>query len=92
MSRRRMPWDDEYGRPVYICTDNPGSMLSRVADRIEAEMTANAEQVLANSRALLASQNVSAEALRFAIRRLTECLTDVLRIAEVRGERLSDSG
>ena len=92
MIRRRMPWNDEHGRPVYICTDNPDGLLSRMADRLEAEMTANAQKVLVNSRELLASENVSAEALRFAIRRLSECLMDVLRIAEIRGDRLSGMG
>ncbi|MFJ9179149.1 hypothetical protein [Streptomyces sp. NPDC102360] len=88
MSARLLPWPGENGRSAYLVTDNPDGYLSRLADRIEYEQLVDAREVLALSRGLLVDVDVAAIELRFIARRLTESLTQTLRIADSRGARL----
>ncbi|WP_461081772.1 hypothetical protein [Streptomyces deserti] len=86
---RLLPWTGADGKPCYLSTDNPHSLLSRLADDVEAAQLASAEQVLAGARAVLADPKAGERAMRFALTRALESLGDVLRIAVSRGERLS---
>lgn len=78
---RLLPWTTPDGRPCYLSTDRRDSMLSQLADDIEAAQLASAEQVLAGARAVLADPEAGERAVRFALTRTVESLRDVLRIA-----------
>ncbi|MEU6914898.1 hypothetical protein [Streptomyces olindensis] len=82
---RLLPWTDADGKPCYLSTDNPHSLLSQLADDIEAAQLASAEQVLAGARAVLGDPKAGDRALRFALTRALESLGDVLRVAVRKG-------
>jgi hypothetical protein len=84
---RLLPWTGSDGKPCYLSTDDPGSPLSRLADDLEAAQLASAEQVVAGAGAVLDDPKAGERAVRFALTRAVESLTDVLRIALSRGPR-----
>ncbi|MEU7718062.1 hypothetical protein [Streptomyces tibetensis] len=86
---RLLPWTGIDGRPCYLSTDDPDSLLSRLADDIEAAQLASAEQVLAGAKAVLGDAGAGERALRFALVRAVESLGEVLRVATSRGERIA---
>ncbi|MCD9592736.1 hypothetical protein LUV28_33775 [Streptomyces sp. 8ZJF_21] len=55
---------------------------------VTAERNAGGTQLLAHAGALLDEDKAASGELRFLARRLVEALTDVLRVAESRGQRL----
>ncbi|MFJ5995609.1 hypothetical protein [Streptomyces sp. NPDC092370] len=85
---RLLPWAGPGGKPCYLSTDNPDSLLSRLADDIEAAQLASAGQVLAGAEAVLRDTEAGERAVRFALVRTLESLGDVLRVAVSRGERI----
>ncbi|MFE7749053.1 hypothetical protein [Streptomyces sp. NPDC057428] len=84
---RLLPWNSPEGRPCYLSTDNPGSMLSGLADEVEAELVSCGEAVLSGAEAVLADAAAGEVAVRFALRRTTESLRDALRVAHCREGR-----
>jgi hypothetical protein len=86
---RLLPWPSPDGKPAFLAPDSEGGFLSRLADSIEAAQISNAEQVLEHSRRLLSDPKANAGELRYVATRLAECLSDVLRISESRGGRIS---
>ncbi|GAA4954727.1 hypothetical protein GCM10023238_21680 [Streptomyces heliomycini] len=56
--------------------------------RAEASQLATAEQILSHVGELLSDDRATASELRYAARRLSECLADTLRVAQSRGARL----
>ncbi|MFF8398926.1 hypothetical protein [Streptomyces sp. NPDC016172] len=78
---RLLPWAGADGKPCYLSSDNPDSLISRLADDVEAAQLASAEQVLAGARAVLGDPKAGESAVRFALTRAVESLGDVLRIA-----------
>ncbi|MFH9066383.1 hypothetical protein ACH4GM_35085 [Streptomyces coeruleorubidus] len=78
---RLLPWTGADGKPCYLSTDNPDSLLSRLADDVEAAQLASAEQVLAGAKAVLGDPKAGERAVRFALTRAVESLGDVLRVA-----------
>ncbi|GGV75263.1 hypothetical protein [Streptomyces massasporeus] len=78
---RLLPWTGVDGKPCYLSTDDPGSLLSRLADDVEAAQLASAETVLAGARAVLHDPKAGERAVRFAQTRAVESLGDVLRVA-----------
>ncbi|MEV5463206.1 hypothetical protein [Streptomyces sp. NPDC002788] len=85
---RLLPWTGADGKPCYLSTDDPDSLLSRLADDIEAAQLTSAEQVLAGAEAVLRDPKAGESAVRFALVRALESLGDVLRVAVSRGERI----
>ncbi|MFD8812746.1 hypothetical protein ACFV23_14995 [Streptomyces sp. NPDC059627] len=85
---RLLPWTTPDGRPCYLSTDDPGGLMSTLADAGEAELLTSAEEVLGLARGLLAEPGAHGRELRFTGVRLAEALQDALRIAESRGARL----
>lgn len=72
--------------------DNPEGPISRLADRLEAEQLKTGHAVLGLSRAMLESElELTADEFAYVAQRLAECLTDALRVAESRGQRLGMS-
>ncbi|WP_063729755.1 hypothetical protein [Streptomyces sp. RTd22] len=85
---RLLPWSSPEGKPCYLSTDDNNSRLSRKADEIEALQLDMGTQLLGHARALLDDEKAGNGELRFLACRLSEALTDALRIAESRGGRL----
>lgn len=85
---RLLPWTTPDGKPCYLSTDNARSLLSRLADDVEAAQLGSGEQVLEGARAVLADPEAGERAVRFALTRATESLEDVLRVAVSRGARI----
>ncbi|MGY0060666.1 hypothetical protein ACWY4P_29685 [Streptomyces sp. LZ34] len=85
---RLLPWSGPDGKPCYLSTDDGNSRLSRRADEIEALQLGMGSQLLGHAAALLADNKASSRELRFLAHRLTEALSDALRVAESRGGRL----
>jgi len=88
---RLLPWTTPDGKPCYLSTDSDRSMLSRLADEIEAAQLDSGEQVLAGAREVLADAGAGERAVRFALTRAAECLEDALRVAVSRGGRIPES-
>lgn len=85
---RLLPWVSAEGKPCWLSTDDPGSLMSRLADDMEDEQIECGEQVRAGARAVLADRAAGERAVRFALTRATESLGDLLRIAHSRGHRM----
>ncbi|MEO3839879.1 hypothetical protein [Streptomyces sp. B22F1] len=81
---RLLPWTNESGRPCYA---EEGGWISKYADRMERQQLDTGNDILRMSRDLVTDKAESTE-LRFVAQRLTEALSDALRIAESRGARL----
>jgi hypothetical protein len=85
---RLLPWTTSDGKPCYLSTDNDHSKLSLLADDVEAAQLDSGEQVLLGARAVLADPRAGERAVRFALTRAVESLTDALRVAASRGRRI----
>ncbi|MGW6743079.1 hypothetical protein ACWGDX_20525 [Streptomyces sp. NPDC055025] len=85
---RLLPWADSGGKPCYLSSDDNGSLISRLADEIEAAQTSAGAEVLRDAEAVLADGKAGARKLRQALTWTTEALDVVLRVAESRGARL----
>ncbi|MFJ1926535.1 MULTISPECIES: hypothetical protein [unclassified Streptomyces] len=88
---RLLPWTTEGGNPCYLSTDGQG-YLANLADNIEAMQLGMGEDLLGYARDATApdAKTLSATEYRWLARRLTEALSDALRIADSRGQRLPD--
>ncbi|MGY3204307.1 hypothetical protein [Streptomyces sp. TE5632] len=86
---RRLPWRTDSGKPAYLDSDDPNSLLSLMADSVESQQIESAETMLGLVRPMYAPEArlTAAEAL-FMLRRTAECLSDVIDVARMRGERL----
>jgi hypothetical protein len=89
---RLLPWSTLEGKPCYLSTDDEGGYLSRLADEMEAVQLDAGAELLHHARSMVGDPKTSASELRFAAARLSECLTDALRVAESRGARLTLRG
>ncbi|MFI8929014.1 hypothetical protein ACIG3E_15220 [Streptomyces sp. NPDC053474] len=85
---RLLPWTTPDGGPCYLSTDDPGSVVSRLADDIEEAQLDSGRGVLAGSEAVLADAAAGDRAVRFALTRAAESLRDALRVADSRGARI----
>ncbi|MFJ7193615.1 hypothetical protein [Streptomyces bacillaris] len=88
---RLLPWTTQDGNPCYLSTDGKG-YLSSLADSIEEVQLGMGEELLEYAREVVApgARAQSATEYRWLARRLTEALTDALRVAESRGQRIPD--
>ncbi|GAA0910799.1 MULTISPECIES: hypothetical protein [Streptomyces] len=77
---RLLPWS-ENGKPAYLHTNDPTSVLSRLADQMEEGQLAIGDNVLTTSMTVLEVPEATTTELRFAAVRLRECLVDALRVA-----------
>ncbi|WP_234544377.1 hypothetical protein [Streptomyces shenzhenensis] len=85
---RLLPWAGPEGKPCYLVTDGTG-YLSRVADTVESVQLGMAGDLLCHAADMLADRRTTADQLRFVLARMSEALTDVRRIAESRGRRVT---
>lgn len=75
---RLLPWQGPEGRPARLHGDD--GALSRLADEIEEAQLASARSVWDVAPAVLDEPTAELRDVRFAARRLHECLGDVLRV------------
>ncbi|MEU7256135.1 hypothetical protein AB0B21_10020 [Streptomyces rimosus] len=89
---RLLPWTTPTGGACYLDTDDPGSLLSAVADEAEEELLRAAEKLVAESgpSPVPVGADSSWEPCRVLIR-YDRALRDVLRIAVSRGARLAQA-
>ncbi|MCF6524080.1 hypothetical protein [Streptomyces sp. JJ36] len=86
---RRLPWPSETGKPAYLSTDDPDSLLSRMADSVETTMLESAEDVGRLAHTLLHDAIPLTEGeLRSTATRLVESVRDATHVARLRGQRL----
>ncbi|MER7055175.1 MULTISPECIES: hypothetical protein [unclassified Streptomyces] len=85
---RLLPWLSAEGKPCFLAPGDGGGIVSRLADETEARQLAEGLDVLRCARRLLADPLSPNAEVRYTAIRLTECLADVLRVAESRGRRL----
>ncbi|MCP3820425.1 hypothetical protein NLX86_20690 [Streptomyces sp. A3M-1-3] len=84
---RLLPWTGPEGKPCYLVGDGRG-YLSRVADNVEDVQLGMGADLLDHVAEVLGDERATVVELRFIAARLTEALSDALRVAESRGERL----
>ncbi|GAA2255146.1 hypothetical protein GCM10010145_24050 [Streptomyces ruber] len=86
---RLLPWTGPEGKPAHLVTDGTATPLALLADDIEEQQIETAVVVLGLARPMLEeTASLTTGELRFVVRRLCESLTDVLNVAESRGQRV----
>ncbi|MGW4872342.1 hypothetical protein [Streptomyces chartreusis] len=81
---RLLPWAGAEGKPCYLVSDGIGP-VSRLADTVESVQLGMADNLLDHAADMLADRRATPAQRRFLLARMSESLTDVLRIAESRG-------
>lgn len=85
---RLLPWSND-GKRAHLVTDGTRSFLSQLADTIEAQQIETAAVIVSLARPMVEDPaDLGKDELRWIARRLIESLTDVLNIAESRGQRI----
>ena len=86
---RLLPWTTPDGHPCYLSTDGRG-YLATLADGIEDVQLTMGQELLDHARSALApgARALTDVEYRWLACRLTEALTDALRVADSRGQRL----
>lgn len=83
---RLLPWSGVGGKPCFLVSDEEGGPVTRLADATESIQLGMGAELLAHARDML--PGTPRGEVRFLAERLTEALSDALRIAESRGRRL----
>ncbi|MGW3645961.1 hypothetical protein [Streptomyces sp. NPDC000878] len=86
---RLLPWVGSGGRPCYLAGGGSGGYVSRLADNMEAMQLGLASDLIKEARITLDGRSWTPGELQLLAVQLTEALTDVHRVAESRGGRLS---
>ncbi|MGW7243184.1 hypothetical protein [Streptomyces sp. NPDC054804] len=84
---RRLPFNGPEGEPAFIPADNPDGPLSQFANAVEAQQLEVGKTLLALVRPML-DVELTAQEARYMLCRTAECLSDVINVASLRGERL----
>ncbi|MEU7155040.1 hypothetical protein [Streptomyces chrestomyceticus] len=88
---RLLPWASQDGKPCYLIGDGRG-LVSDLADGLEELQLCTAVEVLDHSRtALNQTEPPAPTELLFITNRLTESLSDAVRVADSRGRRLDQA-
>ncbi|MEV5877938.1 hypothetical protein AB0L75_27690 [Streptomyces sp. NPDC052101] len=85
---RLLPWETDTGKPCFLSTNSTPGTLARIADEIEADQLRDGTNVLKGAQAVLDDRKAGEYAVRLALRAATQCLGNVLRVADSRGARL----
>jgi hypothetical protein len=85
---RLLPWESGQGKPCFLSSDKHSGVLSLLADDIEEEQLRDGAAVLDGAGAVLRDDKAGEYALRRTLGAATQCLGDVLRVADSRGARL----
>ena len=86
---RLLPWTTSNGHPCYLSTDG-GGYLATLADGIEEVQLTMGQELLDHARGVLApgTRALTDVEYRWLACRLTEALSDALRVADSRGQRI----
>mgnify|MGYP003624026511 CR=1 FL=1 len=88
---RLLPFSGPEGKRAHLITDGSPTMLSLLADNIESQQIQTATVIVSLARPMIKEEaKLTADELRWICTRLIESLTDVLNIAESRGQRIPD--
>ncbi|MET9860641.1 hypothetical protein ABZY93_15215 [Streptomyces smyrnaeus] len=89
---RLLPWTTDTGKPCYLNGD-PGSSLSRYADEIEEAQLDDGDQALKRMVSVLGGKPTADadDETALAAKETAVALSNVLRVADSRGARLSDN-
>ncbi|WP_369363760.1 hypothetical protein AB5L52_11400 [Streptomyces sp. CG4] len=88
---RLLPFSGPEGKRAHLITDGSPTPLSLLADRIESQQIETATVIVELARPMVGeAAELTAGELRWIAGRLIESLTDVLNIAESRGQRLPE--
>ncbi|MDX3383466.1 hypothetical protein PV682_18615 [Streptomyces niveiscabiei] len=86
---RLLPWTTLDGRPCYLSPDPSGKgHVTRLADEMEAMRMETAVEVLGHAKSVLDDPNSPLLEVRFAGKRLSECLRVAGAAARGGGRRL----
>ncbi|MGW5432138.1 hypothetical protein ACWET9_33830 [Streptomyces sp. NPDC004059] len=86
---RLLPFPGPEGKRAHLITDGSPTPLSLLADNIESQQIETATVIVELARPMVTEEaKLTADELRWIARRLIESLTDVLTIAESRGQRI----
>ncbi|MFG2637015.1 hypothetical protein ACGFX8_24660 [Streptomyces sp. NPDC048362] len=83
---RRLPWETAGGLPCYVPQGD--GLVNELADTVEAEMIRSALDDGAGAVLLAEDPSATKEDLRHAVRLIAYGLDDVVRVAELRAERI----
>ncbi|MFC4494016.1 hypothetical protein ACFPA8_07710 [Streptomyces ovatisporus] len=84
---RRLPFGEPGGRSGYTPVGGD-SIVTALADAMEAQAIEDAEKVLSLARDAIGPDGGDEKTVRFAAARLCEALSAALAVAHARGERL----
>ncbi|MFE8946246.1 hypothetical protein [Streptomyces sp. NPDC007856] len=88
---RLLPWKGPEGKSAHLITDGTPTPLSLLADTIESQQIETATVIVELARPMVGEEaKLTADELRWICSRLIESLTEVLNIAESRGQRLPE--
>lgn len=86
---RLLPWSGPEGKKAHLVTDGTPTPLSLLADTIESQQIETAAAIVVLARPMVGEDaTLTADELRWICSRLIESLTEVLNIAESRGQRI----
>ncbi|MEU7485059.1 hypothetical protein [Streptomyces sp. NPDC042319] len=88
---RLLPWSRSDGKPCYLSSDNSDGYLWQLADNMEAIQLGMATALIEHADEVLSAPKATHEEVRYLTNRLVESLSDTLRVAKSRGERLQAS-
>lgn len=83
---RLLPWPGPDGSPCRLIGKG---WLHNLADEMEETQLVMGESVLRIAERILGDEAVPVQEMRYLARQLSMVLTDVLRVAQSRGERLA---
>ena len=88
---RLLPWANPDGLPCYLSTDG-GGYLASLADGIEETQLTMGQELLDHARGVLTpgARALTDVEYRWLACRLIEALSDALRVADSRGQRIPD--
>ncbi|SES36657.1 hypothetical protein SAMN05421870_12033 [Streptomyces qinglanensis] len=87
---RLLPWVTESGNPCFLSADDGTGVLAQLADVVQDEQLCDADAVRKDGQEVLGDSAADAAALRQALEASNRALTDALRVADSRGDRLAD--
>lgn len=85
---RLLPWTTDDGKQCLLSASNTGGYLSRLADDFEAVQLAIGADMVKEAVKVLGNPLATHAEVSYLALRLSECLADVMRIAESRGLRV----
>lgn len=87
---RLLPWVTDMGKPCFLSVGDGPSVLAPLADAAEEEQLCDADAAFKDGQEVLSDSTAGVSALRQALEASNLALSDVLRVADSRGDRLTN--